>query len=70
MKLSYAGTVIVTTLLYWSTALMYVLLDYIQWPGFVMKYKVQPGKNSPPEDKKVVKVGIIVKGKCTQVYKV
>ena len=50
------GTVIVTTVVYWMTALTFVLMDFTQMPGFLMKYKIQPGKNAPPSTAKVIKV--------------
>jgi hypothetical protein len=31
-------------------------MDYTQRPAFLMKYKIQPGKNTPPDIKQVVKV--------------
>jgi hypothetical protein len=31
-------------------------MDYTQQPSFLMKYKIQPGKNLPPDTKQVIKV--------------
>jgi hypothetical protein len=50
------GTVMVTSLVYWSTAGLFILLDYAQWPAFLIKYKMQSGKNAPPDTNKVIKV--------------
>ena len=33
-----------------------MLMDYTQKPGFLMKYKIQEGKNAPPDTKKTIKV--------------
>ena len=41
---------------YWSTALAFLLMDFTQRPAFLMKYKIQPGKNTPPNTAKVIKV--------------
>lgn len=50
------GTILVTTLVYWSTALLFMLLDFTQFPKFLVKYKIQEGKNAPPDTYKVIKV--------------
>ena len=52
----HAGTTIITTAVYWSTALVFMLMDYTQMPSFLMKYKIQEGKNAPPPTGKVIKV--------------
>ena len=46
----------VTTFCYWLTAGLYMLMDYTQKPGFLMKYKIQEGKNTPPNTAKTIKV--------------
>ena len=56
MVLSTAGTFFVTVSFYWLTGFVFMLMDYTQKPGFLMKYKIQPGKNIPPDGKHVVKV--------------
>ena len=33
-----------------------MLMDYTQKPGFLMKYKIQEGKNTPPNTAKTIKV--------------
>ena len=38
------------------TAGIYAIMDYTQCPKFMMKYKVQTGKNVPPNTKKMMKV--------------
>jgi hypothetical protein len=43
--------------MYWLTATFFMLLDYTQWPAFLYKYKIQVGKNAPPDTKKVIQVG-------------
>ena len=55
----FLGTVLVTTFCYWFTAGVYMLMDYTQKPGFLMKYKIQEGKNAPPDTKKTIKVCVI-----------
>ena len=57
----FAGTFVITTINYWFFGLAFLLLDYTQFPKFLMKYKVQPGKNEPPDNKKVFKVCSIYK---------
>jgi len=54
------GTVMVTTFCYWLTAGLYMLMDYTQKPGFLMKYKIQEGKNTPPNTAKTIKVILTV----------
>lgn len=54
------GTPIITTLVYWMTAFMFVFMDFTQMPGFLMKYKIQLGKNAPPSTRKVIKVILMV----------
>jgi hypothetical protein len=46
----------VTTTAFWIPGLAFLYMDYFQTPKFLMKYKVQPGKNQPPDSKKVLKV--------------
>ena len=57
-----SGTIGVTMAFYWTTAFMFMLMDYTQQPFFLMKYKIQPGKNTPPNTAKVIKV--LFKQKC------
>ena len=52
----HAGTTFITTAVYWLTALVFMIMDYTQMPSFLMKYKIQPGKNAPPPTGKVIKV--------------
>jgi len=54
------GTTIFTSAVYWLTALIFMLMDFTQFPSFLMKYKIQPGKNAPPDAKKVMKVLLTV----------
>ena len=53
---SFLGTVSVTMSFYWMTAMIFMLMDYTQRPKFLMKYKMQQGKNAPPDTAKVIKV--------------
>ena len=39
-----------------TVALVYALMDFTQRPKFLMKYKVQLGKNEPLKVKKFLKV--------------
>jgi len=39
-----------------TVAGIYAFMDYTQMPKFMMKYKVQTGKNVPPDTKKMLKV--------------
>ena len=41
---------------YWSTAAAFLFMDFTQRPAFLMKYKIQQGKNTPPNTAKVIKV--------------
>ena len=52
----FSGTNIVTLAFYWTSAMMFLLMDYTQQPAFLMKYKMQQGKNTPPNTAKVIKV--------------
>ena len=56
LTISLSGTFLVTTSFYWASALIFMLIDYTQKPAFLMKYKIQPGKNIPPDTKQVIKV--------------
>ena len=56
LTISLSGTFLVTTGFYWASALIFMLIDYTQKPAFLMKYKIQPGKNIPPDTKEVIKV--------------
>ena len=46
------------------TAGIYAIMDYTQCPKFMMKYKVQTGKNVPPNTKKMMKVPMHEVVKC------
>ena len=62
-----AGTVITIAVTMALVASTYAFMDYTQSPKFLMKYKVQTGKNVPPDTKKMMKVH---KGKSScQKYK-
>ena len=52
----FSGTNIVTLAFYWTSAMVFLLMDYTQQPAFLMKYKMQQGKNTPPNTAKVIKV--------------
>jgi len=54
------GTTFVTLAFYWSTAMAFMFMDYTQQPAFLMKYKIQQGKNTPPNTAKVIKVFLTV----------
>ena len=54
-----SGTFFVTTITFWITGLAFTFLDFTQKPKFLMKYKVQPGKNEPPDTKKTLKVCLV-----------
>lgn len=41
---------------YWSVSFMYAFMDFTQRPKFLMKYKIQPGRNEPLDMKKFIKV--------------
>ena len=43
-----------------TVAGIYAFMDYTQTPKFMMKYKVQTGKNVPPDTKKMLKVFIFL----------
>jgi len=55
-KIYVFGTIFVSMTFYWSTALAFLFMDYTQRPAFLMKYKIQQGKNTPPNTAKVIKV--------------
>ena len=46
----------VTLVAYVLGAVFFMALDYARWPHFLYKYKINPGKNAPPEKTKVIKV--------------
>jgi len=50
------GSLIVTTIFYWTSAGLYAIMDFTQWPKFLMKYKIQPDKNVPLDPQRFLKV--------------
>jgi sterol desaturase/sphingolipid hydroxylase (fatty acid hydroxylase superfamily) len=48
------------TIPYWFVSMAYMILDFCQWPNFLVKYKVQDGKNAPPDAKKTIKMMVRV----------
>jgi len=54
------GTVITIAVTMALVASTYAFMDYTQSPKFLMKYKVQTGKNVPPDTKKMMKVAAVV----------
>ena len=46
----------VTLVAYVMGAGFFLALDYAQWPHFLYKYKINPGKNAPPPKAKIIKV--------------
>ena len=50
------GTVSEIVIINLAVGGLYALLDYFQAPQFLMKYKIQSGKNAPPDTKKLMKV--------------
>ena len=52
----FIGSLIVTTIFYWTSAGLYAIMDFTQWPKFLMKYKIQPDKNVPLDPKRFLKV--------------
>lgn len=52
----FSGTFTVTTVMFWIMGVAFTVLDVYQKPAFLMKYKVQPGKNTPVDKKKLTKV--------------
>lgn len=54
------GTFLVTLVAYVIGAVFFLALDYAQWPHFLYKYKINPGKNAPPEMSKVIKLVKVV----------
>ncbi|XP_054266575.1 fatty acid hydroxylase domain-containing protein 2-like isoform X1 [Macrosteles quadrilineatus] len=50
------GTLIWTVSVYWSLGAIYTVLDVINKPAALRRYKIQPGTNEPVETKKLIKV--------------
>lgn len=42
--------------LYWAVGMIYVVMDYFNWPQWIRKYKVQQGTNEPVETKRLLNV--------------
>jgi len=55
-KLYVLGTFSVTSSTYLTVSLIYAAMDFTQQPKFLMKYKVQPGKNEPLTYKNFIKI--------------
>lgn len=50
------GTTTVFMLVYWLNASWYTFMDITNRPKFMRKYKIQPGKNEPVDNKKLIEV--------------
>ncbi|KNC22065.1 hypothetical protein FF38_02002, partial [Lucilia cuprina] len=48
------GTTLVFMLVYWLNASWYTFMDLTNRPKFLRKYKIQPGKNEPVDNKKLI----------------
>lgn len=49
------GTSIVTYSIYWGLGAIYTFLDVTNFPGFLRRYKIQPGVNEPVDTWKLIK---------------
>lgn len=54
--ISVIGTTIITSAVYWGVGIVYTIMDVTGQPAALMKYKIQPGKNEPPEKKRLMQV--------------
>lgn len=54
--LLFLGTIIWTMSVYWILGAIYTVLDVINKPAALRRYKIQPGTNEPVETKRLVKV--------------
>lgn len=52
----FVATFIYSTLLYWGVGAIYIFLDVTLKPESLRKYKVQPGKNEPVDQQKLLNV--------------
>lgn len=52
------GIHIYSALIYWIGALFYLILDLIDKPKWIAKYKIQPGVNEPVDIGAVIKVSV------------
>ena len=59
---SFSGTFSATFSCFVMGNIFFAFLDYFQWPTFLYKYKIQTGKNTMPDQKKIVK---LIKGVTT-----
>lgn len=50
------GTLIYTMVLYWAIGSVYTMLDVTNRPGFLRRYKVQPGTNEPVDNDRLKRV--------------
>lgn len=50
------GTIILTTLVYWTFGSLYIFLDITNRPKFLRKYKVQPETNEPVDRQRLIYV--------------
>lgn len=50
------GTFAVSSSTYMTVTMIYAAMDFTQQPKFLMKYKVQPGKNQPPKFRTFLKI--------------
>lgn len=45
--------------MYWIFGGIYTVLDIVNKPAALRRYKIQPGTNEPVETKKLLKVGLL-----------
>ncbi|CAB0013875.1 unnamed protein product [Nesidiocoris tenuis] len=51
-----SGTVLLIIVVYWAVGGLYTILDLIDKPGMIKRYKIQPGTNEPVDHDKLKKV--------------
>ena len=42
--------------LYWTIGSVYIIMDWLNWPQWLRKYKVQPGTNQPVDTRQLFNV--------------
>lgn len=52
-RLWFHGTVLLTTTLFWTIGLLFIIIDKTGRPKFMQKYKIQPGTNEPVEEERL-----------------
>lgn len=61
-----AGTTIWTVAFYWIVGSIYIFMDFLNYPRWTRKYKIQPGTNEPVDTNKLLTVGYNIQARVNK----